>query len=450
MANVSGRAVGVARASLIALGFSIPISAAADGVLTAAIVLAWLAAGRFRETVRAVRENPVAAMACVWLAVHALGALYSIGEARDVLRVLQKAATFLLVPIAVAMLVTARDRERARAALMWAIGLTIILSTLRWLGVIPADAPLLRETVFSATVVFKFQLTQNLLVAFGAFLFAVQSRHAQSARMRWAWAAAAALAAANVLMVGDGRIGQVVLFVLLVYFAWTFGNVRVIAIGGALTATVAAAAYLVPDSPFHRRFSEGFSEAMVWSSGVRPLQPSSIGDRFDYYVTSARIVADHPLAGVGTGGFPAAYEQQTAGTDLWPTRNPHNEYLLRAVELGAAGVLLLLALFVVVWRHASRLATPSEVLIARGLVIMFAVAGLASTPLADHTETLLFVWLVGVLFAGYRPARRDRAHPVTGRNPRREPIGQRVADRGSSVRSPARSGHTRGPVSAPA
>lgn len=412
MANVSGRARGVARGSLIALGFSIPISAAVDGILTAVIVLSWLAAARFQETMRAIRENPAAAIACIWLAVHALGALYSIGETRDILRALDKATIFLLVPIAVVMLVKATDRQRALAAFMWAIGLTVVLSTLRWKGLLPEELPFLKENKISPSVVFKFHLTQSLLVAFGAFLFAVKARQAGTARMRWAWAAASAFAAVHVLVVGDGRIGQVVLGVLLVYFVWTLGNVRAIAIGGVLVATLGAVAYVVPDSTLHRRFSEGIDEARVWNLGVRALQRSSIADRFDFYATSAQIVAKHPIMGVGTGGFSAAYEQEIAGTDLWPTRNPHNEYLLRAVELGAAGILLLLALFVVIWWQASRLATPSDTVIARGLVLTFAVTGLASTPLADHTETLLFVWLAGVLFAGYRPAARELARPL--------------------------------------
>jgi O-antigen ligase len=409
MANVSGRAAGVARASLIALGFSIPISAAADGVLTAVIVLAWLAAARFRETARIVRENPVAAMACVWLAVHALGALYSIGDPGDVVRMLGKAATFLLVPIAIAMLVNARDRRWALTAFMWAIGLTVVLSTLRWLDLMPDDMPFLKENRFSPSVVFKFHLTQNLLVAFGAFLFALRARQAATVQRRWAWAAASIFAAGNVLVVGDGRVGQVVLLVLLVYLVASLGNRRAMAIGGVMLATIGAAAYVVPDTTLHRRFSEGISEVLVWNLGVRSLQRTSLADRLDFYVTSAQIAAKHPILGVGTGGFPKAYEEEIAGTDLWPTRNPHNEYLLRAVEFGAAGVLLVLALFVIVWRHASRLGTWSEVVIARGLVITFAVAGLASTPLADHTEMLLFVWLAGVLFSGYRPGVR---HPV--------------------------------------
>lgn len=409
---MSKRADGLARASFIALGFSIPISAAADGLLTAAIVISWLLAARFRETALTIRENPVAAAACIWFAAHVLGALYSIGDAADIARVVSKAATFLLVPIAATLLVDARDREWALRALMAAIALTAVLSTLRWLEVIPADAPLLRSTANSPTVVFKYHLTQNLLVALGAFLFAVKAREARTARIRSAWIAASCLAVMNVLVMGDGRIGQVVLVLLLVYFAVSFRNVRVIAAAAALVSVVAGVVYVVPDNTLYNRSAKATAEAHAWNSGARVPGYSSIGQRLDFYQRSIRIVAKHPFLGVGTGGFPAAYEQEVAETTLKPTRNPHNEYLLRAVELGAVGVLLVLALFVTVWHQAPRLARRTDTLIARGLVITFACAGLASSPLADHTETLLFVWLVGILFAGYRSPR-----PATSRVP---------------------------------
>ena len=417
--NVRAFGDALARASLIALGFSIPISAAVDGFLTALIVISWMMAGRFRQTLQIVRTNPVALVACLWFAVHVLGGLYSIGEGDDVSRVIRKAATFLLIPIAMTMLSNSRDREWAVRAFMLAIGLTVVLSILRWAQVIPGDAPLLKETTYGASYVFKFHLTQNLLVAFAAFLCALQVRKAATPGARYAWAAACGVAIVNVLVMGDGRIGQIVLIVLMLYFAAACSTPRRVVGAVVLIGVVTAAAYAIPDTALSRRSLQAISEAQDWKSGTRPVKPSSIGKRLDYYRASASIVAQHPFIGVGTGGFPAAYKQEVARTGIEPTRNPHNEYLLRAVELGAAGVLLLLGLFVVVWQQASRLATPADTVVARGLVIAFAVTALASSPLADHTETLLFVWLVGVLFAGVRPAVPDLApRALTSAGPR--------------------------------
>ena len=40
-------------------------------------------------------------------------------------------------------------------------------------------------------------------------------------------------------------------------------------------------------------------------------------------------------------------------------------------------------------------------------MITFAVASLASSTLNDHTERLLFIWMLGVLFAGIRRSGTD-------------------------------------------
>ncbi|MGZ5152941.1 MAG: hypothetical protein ACXWI6_22985, partial [Burkholderiales bacterium] len=66
------------------------------------------------------------------------------------------------------------------------------------------------------------------------------------------------------------------------------------------------------------------------------------------------------------------------------------------------GLALLVALFWVTWRTAGRLPDRDHAVIARALVITFAVASLASSTLNDHTESLLFIWMSGVLFAGLR------------------------------------------------
>ena len=119
------------------------------------------------------------------------------------------------------------------------------------------------------------------------------------------------------------------------------------------------------------------------------------------------IVRSHPLAGVGTGGFAAAYARQVEGTGLVPTVNPHNEYLNIAVQLGMAGLLALGWLFFLVWRHAAMLPTRLERDLARGLAIAFVVGSLFNSLLMDHVEGLFFAWCAGVLFGGYASSRQQ-------------------------------------------
>jgi O-antigen ligase len=389
---------------LIALGFSIPVSTALDNVLIALFVAGWLLSGRLRHVAAALRSNPVALMAIVWFAAHAVGALYSIGEARDVARALAKAATFLLVPLAVTVLTEPRDRERALYAFMAALALTVVLSWARWGGVLPADAPLLKSTVTSAAVVFKYHLTQNFLLAIGAFFFAVAASRASSPALRVLLWSFCALAIVNVVMIGDGRTGQVVLAVLCLHYAvWRWGA-RGIMAGAAFVLALGAVGYLVPESALHQRAARAISEARDWRADGADPQGTSVGLRLEYYRESVRMLPERPLAGVGTGGFPTAYAQHVQGTRLVPTRNPHSEYLLKAVELGVSGLVLILALWWVHWRSAARLDSAHHAALARGLVLAYALASIATTTLSDHAEGLLFVWAGAILYSALQPA----------------------------------------------
>jgi O-antigen ligase len=117
------------------------------------------------------------------------------------------------------------------------------------------------------------------------------------------------------------------------------------------------------------------------------------------------IVKSHPWVGAGTGGFAAAYARQVQGTSMMPLPQPENQYFLTAVQMGAVGLAALLALFALQWHLASRLATRTETDLARALVITMAVGCLFNSFLLDHTESLFYAWLTGLLFASLRPGR---------------------------------------------
>lgn len=392
----------IASGALIVLGASIPIATALDTLLVAIIAVAWIAAARFRETVSVIRTNPVASVASLWVLVYIIGATYSRGVPEDIWRSLTKAATFLLIPMAAVLLKDAQDIRRAHLAFMAAIGLTILLSYLRWTGVLPDALPVLKDAGYSVSVVFKYHLTQNLMVAFGSFVFAVYARMASSRNTRILFGSFAVLGAVNVLVVGDGRTGHVILLVLAVYYGAWCGGKRGVAAAAMATALLATAAYLVPGSSLHKRVELAISDFAQWRPGVQG-KPSGVTERLEFQRRGMQIFSEHPVFGVGSGGFAAADRELALEAGLPPARHPHNEYLLKAVELGIAGPLLMLLMFAVQWRQARRLAEPTHTAIARGLVLMYAVGSFGTSMLRDHAEALLFVWMTAVLFSGLRP-----------------------------------------------
>ncbi len=113
---------------------------------------------------------------------------------------------------------------------------------------------------------------------------------------------------------------------------------------------------------------------------------------------------------MGTGGFPAAFAQQTQGKDVMETRNPHNEYLMITAQAGVIGLALLLYLFYTQWRTAPRLEAPFEQDAARGLVLAYLANSLFNSPLLDHADGLFFAFMTAVLFArpGLAPGTAER------------------------------------------
>jgi O-antigen ligase len=101
------------------------------------------------------------------------------------------------------------------------------------------------------------------------------------------------------------------------------------------------------------------------------------------------------------------------GTGAAATQNPHNEILMMVVQFGIAGFVLLLGLFVTQWRLAARLPGRFDPAAARALVLTIAVASALSSTLVDHAEGIFFVYMSGLLFAGYRAGKPpSAAEPV--------------------------------------
>ena len=380
----------------IALGFSIPISIALDNVIVALLLITWVASGQYGKKLSIVRSNPVAVAASALFLAYAAGTLYTAADGSDVLHALHKAAILLMIPVLVSAPLDTHAREVALHAFGAAVFITLVLSFLVWFGAIPQTG-FVKGTPADAAV-FKGHITHNLLMAFGAYFFALKARAAALRKLRLTYSAIAGLAAFNVLFMVEGRTGQLVLFALLCYFLFDWLRWRGMIVAALASMVIGGAAYLSPSSTFHKRLAETLQQAQQWQAGQSST--TSIGLRLEFYRNSLKIVRDHPLLGAGTGAFPVVYAKQVEGTSMVATRNPHNEYLMVTVQLGAVGLALFLYLFWSQWRAAPKLATPFDQAMVRALVITIATASMVSSTLIDHTEGLLFAWASGVLFSG--------------------------------------------------
>jgi len=370
-------------------------------MLAAVILLAWLLAINYSDKLAVIRTNPVAWLAIALFSFYLVGCVYSIGSHEDMLNSLGKSARLMFIPLLITVFRDAAVQRRAWSGFMGAMLLTLILSYLLWLGLLP-KWEIIRGDVANPTV-FKLHITHNLFMAFTAFVCAVQARYASTPLQRGIWGVLALLAAANVLFMVQGRTGYLVLLVLLVYMGVTWLRWRGFAIALATIGVLAALAYALPSSHLHQRAALAYREFSASQSNVAAT--TSVGQRMEFYRNTLEIVRQRPLLGAGTGGFRQAYAEQVSGSERVATHNPHNEYLMVAAQIGPLGLTLLLALFAVQWRVAAQLPSVREQMLARGMVLSIMTASAVSSTLIDHAEGWFYVWMSGLMFAALKSTR---------------------------------------------
>ena len=382
------------------LGLSIPVSVALDNLLLLLALSGWLAGGCYTEKWKAVRNNAVLQWALALFGLLLIGTLWA-DPASEQWAYLLKYADLAFIPVFAYFF---RDPDTRRLALMMFAGsmtLVLVLSLMVKLGVLTGGS-VIRGSTWSP-VVFKLRITHNLFMAYAAFLFAWLAVSGQPGTIRAIWGLLALLAAANVTLMVEGATGYVVLTTLALLLAFSLLRRRDAYLCLAATPLLLAAMMLIP-SPFAQRVTTLSQEIQAWRPDVAATVESSSGQRLEFYTNSLRIIADHPVIGVGTGGFPSAYAEQARGSAMAATRNPHNEYLHIAVQVGLLGVAAMLALFASQWHAARRLPTRIETNLARGLVLVMAIGCLFNSFLLDHAEGLFFAWMSGLLYGGLGPS----------------------------------------------
>lgn len=385
-----------ARWSAVALGFSVITSTALNGFLMAVLLLAWLASGGWEAKLRRVRENEVAVAALGLMLLAVAGALWSHGIRDDVLLFLNKYTKLLLIPILVTV-VEPEDRRRGLIAMAAGLVLTLALSYGLALGWLPPGWPLTGYADNPAAL--KNYISHNIFMAYGALLFSVFALQAGSARARWAWVCLACLAAVNLFMV-EGRSGYLVLAAIVVVTLFQIWRWRGV-LAAALLVGIAFAAAFSAAPVFKHRVALAVAEVQQYNLDADTT--TSVGMRLGWYRNSIDLIRERPLLGAGTGGFPKAYNDRFGQVNGLKTRNPHNQYVLTAAELGVVGLGALLLFFYCHARVSARLPDAASRVLARGLLALMLVGCLFNSFLLDHNEGVFFCWLTGLLLAGAGP-----------------------------------------------
>ncbi|PTL56651.1 O-antigen ligase family protein [Paraconexibacter algicola] len=141
--------------------------------------------------------------------------------------------------------------------------------------------------------------------------------------------------------------------------------------------------------------------------GAQTQRFTDVGSNRDrYWDVALRAFADHPVAGVGSGGFAVEWQRERDVPD--PVRDAHSLPLETAAELGLVG-LLALALFVVGVARCARTVQREDPALAAGACAALTVWAVHAC--LDWDWEMPALTLPVLLLTGSLIARADRAEP---------------------------------------
>ena len=327
------------------LACALPLSTSAVSVLSLCILLLWVVEGKFGQKWRVITANPVVVAVLAYLVVLAVGLLWS-PDVKAGLLVLQARWKIALLPV----FLTAIDSSR-RSFYVWGflIGIVaaMIMTYLAWFGLLHYSDVSQQHLTHNT-----FHVVYNPLLAFAIYLVMHEAVWARAGKgFRLGLALLAVIMTFN-MFITEGRAGQLVFFVLLALFI-----LQVLAKNRV--KAVAAVCLLVPlmfyggyrlSPVFHQRVNTARHEIARFHTDPN----TSVGQRLRFWCNSWQIIRQHPLLGVGTGGFQASYADinHKLSPTCVATDNPHNQYVLVAAMVGIPGIIALLMIFAVMFRQA--------------------------------------------------------------------------------------------------
>lgn len=384
---------------LLAL-FCVPFATALTNFFVGLTVIGFVAALPGSPALRHALRSPPGLLALALLGLFIAGASWSIAPAADQLVALKKYMRLLLLPIAIAM--SLRIPGLPRRALRWTLAGSAVLATasyLVWLGYMPTSSLGWWQIGHGDDAfAFKNHITMGILLGFAAMACLLYATWVPSMRARLPALGAAAYFAVPIIFLNQGRTGYVTLFVGLAVLYLLRVRVTALRTLGVLAglAVLFGGFYATSDN-----FKSRMDALVVEVRADEPRTPN--GQRISYMGFGADIVADHPLNGIGTGGFAEAYAPVARA--IWPPdapmaserHQPHSEFLLVAVQLGLPGLLVYFAMLGALARPALAARTLDTDMLAM-LWAVYVFASSFNSLLWDTTEAHWFLLLAGCLY----------------------------------------------------
>tara|TARA_B110000008_G_C16976696_1_gene566190 strand:- start:2875 stop:4131 length:1257 start_codon:yes stop_codon:yes gene_type:complete len=120
------------------------------------------------------------------------------------------------------------------------------------------------------------------------------------------------------------------------------------------------------------------------------------------YINSFKLIYDEPWIGTGVGSYGRALKDKQPefyAVNTTARKNPHNEFLMISVQLGLAGLILLLNLFYKQAKFTNKIYKTEYKYMAQGLVILIIIGCMGNSMILDSREGHFWAFFSALLFS---------------------------------------------------
>jgi O-antigen ligase len=382
---------------LILLAFFMSLTVSGANIIIFIICCLWLFSGDYRAKYNQIISSKLMIASILFYCLHIIGMFWT-EDLNWGFHMLHKMWYFLLFFPILFNIIQRKYIHHYLSAFMLAIAITEIASYLVWFEIVD---PFKNATVMNPTP-FMSHISYNPILALAIYLayYNIFLKTNLSLIRSFFYSFFAVTMTINMFITG-GRAGQVMYFVMLIVFTFQFYNtqkIKPLIIVSILVPLIFLSAYQA--SPL---FKQRVNLAITNTIHYELNKASSTGQRITFAINSWQVIKENPIFGVGTGDFPSEYKKinQINTPQIPNTTNPHNMYILIAVQFGLIGLISMLSIFYYQFKMASYASNKFIKDFGFALPLMFLVIMLSDSYLLGHYTTLLFIFFSSFLYKDF-------------------------------------------------
>ncbi|CAL7964209.1 O-antigen ligase [Gammaproteobacteria bacterium] len=379
----------LARVMAIIAIFSLALSPNVVKITLPAAVLFSLLSGNWQKKYQLLKKNSVVILAIILVLLFAIGTLYSKAPWSQIATGFFKYTKILYLLFLLPLFAEQKWRKIATNTLIVSIFLDIVVCFLVSRGIIV-------DKQFYPGGYAHYAINTSAILGFVEFVLI--NRAIDIKKYRWFYLFLFCIGFYSLFFPYTERTGQLVFLGLIVLGLWQRFSWRGIVTSFVVLPLLVGGLFLFSPS-FHGRVVAGVSDIVTYKKNAI----TSVGLRLAFAQYSFKAIKAHPIFGNGTGSFMSVYATTggpciNGSVPCVDLQDPHNEYVILAVQLGGLGLICLLLWLTMQWFDTRKLPL-SEKRLAQGIILSFIIIGFCNTALFIGLSGLFYIVFLSVYFA---------------------------------------------------